>query len=28
MGKNENRPPIEYRSQLNILMIYWEKKIN
>jgi hypothetical protein len=26
MGKNENSPPIEYRSELNILMNYWEKK--
>ena len=28
MGNNENRPPIEYRSELNILMNYWEKKRN
>ena len=28
MGKNENRPPIEYRSELNILTNYWEKKRN
>ena len=26
MGKNENRPPVEYNSELNILMNYWEKK--
>jgi hypothetical protein len=25
MGKNENRPPIEYRSELNILINYREK---
>jgi len=28
VGENENRPPIEYRSELNILMKYWEKKRN
>ena len=26
MGKNENRPQIEYRSERNILMMYWERK--
>jgi len=26
MGKNENRPPIEYRSELNILMNELSKK--
>jgi hypothetical protein len=26
MGKNENNPPIEYRSEQNILINYWEKK--
>ena len=28
MGKNENRPPIEYRSELNILINYGGKKRN
>jgi hypothetical protein len=28
MGKNENKPPIDYRSERNVLMNYWEKRRN